>query len=120
VKYLLLIYHNPAAFAALSEDELSGLMGEANTIMGELRESGEWIGGEGLADPSQTITVRAREGVPAVTDGPYVESKEHLAGFCMIECETPERATEIAIRWPDARYWGVELRQIMTPGGAEM
>lgn len=65
---------------------------------------------------SQTKTVRVRRGVPAITDGPFLEAKEHLVGYCMIDCETPERALEIATRWPDARYWAVELRSVMSAG----
>ena len=61
-----------------------------------------------------------RGGVPAITDGPFVEAKEQLVGYCIVECETPERATEIAARWPDARYWAMEVRPIMEPGGEEM
>ena len=58
--------------------------------------------------------------MPAVTDGPYLEAKEHLAGYCLFECESEQRALEIATRWPDARYWGVELRRLMDAGGLEM
>jgi hypothetical protein len=55
-----------------------------------------------------------------VTDGPYLEAKEHLVGFSLFECESVERATEIATRWPDARYWAVEVRPLMGAGGVEM
>jgi hypothetical protein len=55
-------------------------MGEVDALMAELTESGEWVGGEALADSSRTRTVRVRNGVPAVTDGPYAEAKEQLAG----------------------------------------
>jgi hypothetical protein len=120
VKYILLIYQNAAAFEALPEDERTAAMHEAGTIVEELIASGEWVGGEGLADASNATTVRVRNGVPAVTDGPFVEAKEQLAGYCLFECETLERATEIAVRWPDARYWGVELRPLMTASGTEM
>jgi hypothetical protein len=64
--------------------------------------------------------VKVRDGVPAVTDGPYLEAKEHLVGFCLFECESVERATEIATRWPDARHWAVEVRPLMEAGGIEM
>ena len=88
--------------------------------MKELTESGEWIGGEGLADASQARTVRVRDGVPAITDGPFVEAKEQLAGYCLFECETLERAIEIAARWPDASFAAVELRPLMDQSGTEM
>jgi hypothetical protein len=120
VKYMLLIYQNPAGLEALSEEERNAVFNDVDTIMKELTESGEWIGGDGLADPSQTKTVKVRDGVPAVTDGPYLEAKEHLVGFCVFECENVERATEIATRWPDARHWAVEVRPLMEAGGIEM
>jgi hypothetical protein len=120
VKYILLIYQNPATWQTLSEEEVNAVVSEVDTLMSELMASGEWVGGEGLADPSQTKTVRVRDGVPAVTDGPYIEAKEQLAGYTIVECETPERAIEIAARWPDARYWAMEVRSLMSGAGEEM
>jgi hypothetical protein len=58
--------------------------------------------------------------IPAITDGPFAEAKEHLAGYCLFDCETEERALEIAARWPDARAIGVELRPLMTHDVPEM
>jgi hypothetical protein len=120
MKYMLLIYHNPGFFESLGEDEMNAVMKEVGELMGELEASGEWVGGEALADMSQTKVVRLRDGAPAVTDGPFVEAKEVLAGYCIIEAESPERAVEIAARWPDARFNGVELRPIMDTSGTEM
>jgi len=120
MKYMLLIYNNPATWETLSEDERNGLMGDADTIMQELMASGEWVGGEALADASHTRTVRVRDGVASTTDGPFIESKELLAGYCLIDCETPERAIEIASRWPDSKLAATELRPIMDGSGLEM
>jgi hypothetical protein len=120
VKYILLIYANPLTRGEAPKEELDAIFGEVDALMSELNESGEWVGGEGLADPSTARTVRLVDGAAAVTDGPFPEAKEHLAGYCMIETETDERALEIAARWPDARYNGVELRAVMTPDGTEM
>ncbi len=117
MKYMLLIYQNPTTWAELPETERSAIADEATGIWKELAESGEWVGGDGLLDPSHTRTVRVRGGVPAVTDGPFVESKEQLAGYLIVDCETPERAVEIAERWPDARYWAMEVRPLMQAGG---
>lgn len=120
MRYILLIYNNPATLESFSEAELAEVMSDVETIMAELTASGEWIGGEGLAHPSQSRTVRVRDGVPAITDGPFVEAKEQLAGYCLLDCETRERALEIAARWPDARYAAVELRPLMDRSGTEM
>ena len=89
MKYILLIYHNPATLAAFSEEELSEVMGTVDALMKEMTESGEWIGGEGLADASQARTVRVRGGVPAITDGPFVEAKEQLAGYLPVRVRDP-------------------------------
>ncbi|MFA1537609.1 YciI family protein [Actinomadura monticuli] len=115
---MLLIYNRPGFVAELTEAEREALFGEVDAIMKELRESGEWVGGEGLADPSATKVVRERDGQPAVTDGPFLEAKEHFAGYLTVDCDTEERAVEIAKRWPDVRYGGhMEVRAVMT--GAE-
>ena len=72
-----------------------------------------------LADPVNTWSIRVRNGVPATTDGPYVETKEHLAGYLLVDCESPERASEIAARIPDARFAAVEVHPIMDMSGQE-
>ena len=120
MKYMLLIYNNPATYAAWSEQERATLFGQVDAIMKELTESGELVGGEALADVSQTKTVRVRDGVPTITDGPFAEAKEYFAGYLTVECETIERAVEIAARWPDARYFAMEVRPVMDPSGTEM
>lgn len=120
MKYLLLIYQNPAAMQALPESEKHALMADAGAIMDELVESGEWVGGEALADPSTAKSVRVRDGLPAVTDGPFAEAKEQIVGYCIVDCDSEDRAVEIAGRWPDARLWGMEVRPILSPDGMEL
>jgi hypothetical protein len=120
MKYMLLIYQNPVARQALPEPEMEGLMEEAGTIMDELAKTGEFVGGEALADPSTARSVRVRDGVAAITDGPFAEAKEQMVGYCIVDCETIDRAVEIATRWPDARLWGMEVRPILSPDGVEM
>ncbi|MCW2883217.1 MAG: hypothetical protein QOE54_2058 [Streptosporangiaceae bacterium] len=113
MKYMLLIYNNPATYQGWSEAERDELFGEVDVIMKELTASGELVGGEALADASSTKTVRVRDGVPETTDGPYAEAKEQLAGYLMVDCASPERAAEIAARWPDARYFAMEVRPVI-------
>jgi hypothetical protein len=118
VKYILLIFNRPGFLDDLSEEERNELFGEVDGIMAELTESGELVSGVALADPSQTRTVRQREGLPAITDGPFLEAKEHLAGYCIVDCESAERAEEIAARWPDIRFGGaMEVRAVI--GGTD-
>jgi hypothetical protein len=120
MKYMLLIYDNPDTRELFSGPEGEALGAEIDALMKELTESGELIGGEALADPSQTVSIRPRDGVPAVTDGPLAEAKEHFGGYLMVEVESPERATEIAVRWPNSRFGAMEVRPIMDTSGTEM
>jgi hypothetical protein len=120
MKYIILIHNNPATYEAWPEAKRNELFGEVDTIMKELQESGEWVGGQALADASQTKTVRVRDDVPATTDGPYAEAKEQLAGYLIVDTESIERAVEIAARWPDAKHFAMEVRPIIHTSGAEM
>ena len=88
----------------------------------ELSESGELVGAEGLASPNQAKVVRAtKNGVPAVTDGPFAEAKEFLAGYWIVDVESPERAYAIAARASAAPGPGgaplnmpIEVREVMS------
>ena len=120
MKYMLLIYDNPDTREIFFSEEGRSLMAEMDAIMNELRESGELVSTEALADPSNTRTVRVQSGVPVVTDGPLAEAKEHFGGYLVVDCESVERATDIAVRWPSARFSPLEVRAIMDTGGADV
>jgi len=131
VKYMLQIYSAPDGWghpiflrapeaATMSGDEREAMIGQLDALLTEITESGELVGAEALADPVTARTVRVRDGVPATTDGPFSEAKEQLAGYFVVDCESPERATEIAARFPDARFAAVEVRPIMDLSGQEM
>jgi hypothetical protein len=88
----------------------------------ELRDSGELVAAEGLATPAQARVVRAgKGGAPEVTDGPFAEAKEFLAGYWIVDVERPERAYEIAARASAAPGPGgaplnmpIEVREVMS------
>ena len=88
----------------------------------ELTRSGELVAAEGLASPGEARVVRARKnGTPEVTDGPFAEAKEFLAGYWIVDCETTERVYEIAARASAAPGPGgvplnmpIEVRQVMS------
>ena len=118
MKYIVLIYNNPAAWEALAEADRDRVMATHNTLIKELTESGELLRVDGLTHPMNTKTVRLRDGVPVVTDGPFGEAKEQLAGVWALDCESIERAMEIGA--PLAEYDTVEIRQLMDMSGLEM
>jgi hypothetical protein len=111
--------HHPA-FLALPEEERDAVVRQVDDLRAEITRSGEFVEGVALADPALSKHVRGRDGVPVTTDGPYVESKEQLAGYFVLDCESPERAAEIAARIPDGRFAAVEVRPIMDMSGEEM
>jgi hypothetical protein len=115
VKYIALIHHNPEAWEALSQAERDAFNSDAEVFLETVTKSGELVGGAVvLAHPSNAKTVRVRDGAPAVTDGPFAESKEVLAGYYVLDCETIERAIEIVASGdPAARHFAVEVRPIM-------
>jgi len=112
VKYMVLIYNRPGFTEDLTEAERTELFGEVDTITKELTETGELLGSNALADPSTTRTVRVRDGSPAITDGTFIEAKEQFAGYLLVDCESEQRAIDIAARWPDAKLFAMEVRAV--------
>ena len=118
MKYMILLYDNADMrdlFSARPD-----LIQEMHVLLEEITQSGELVSTEPLADPVQTRTVRPADGPPVVTDGPLAEAKEHFGGYLIVDCETSERAVEIAARWPSARFAPIEVRPILDVGGADL
>ena len=94
----------------------------------ELSEAGQLVGAEGLAGPEQARVVRAKKnGAPEVTDGPFAEAKEFLAGYWIVDVESPEQAYAIAARASAAPGKGgvpvnmpIEVRQVMSAPPVEV
>ena len=110
MKYLVMVQGSQADYEAMSgkgsatspawsEKELQAMFNFMNEINNDLAESGEFVDGNGLAEPAQTRFVSAdKDGRPVITDGPYGETKELLAGYWVLDCESLDRVTEIAAR----------------------
>jgi hypothetical protein len=123
VKYLVLIYSNPASreiWESFSDEQQADGFRYYNALAEELAASGELIVTEALADASLTKRVTVRDGQTLTSDGPFAEAKELLAGFFLLECDSHERAVEIAARVPEAELGLVEVRPILQLGGLEM
>jgi hypothetical protein len=83
---------------AWSADEFAAMGAFMEAFNKELGESGELVETRGLTDPVHTRRVRLQDGIPVVTDGPYAETAEVLAGYWIVDCGSFDRATEIAAR----------------------
>ena len=127
MKYMLMM-HAPrggwetAGIGTWPPDDIKAHIGFMLRFNTELREAGELVGAEGLAGPEQARVVRAdRNGAPDVTDGPFAEAKEFLAGYWIVDVESPEHAYAIAARASAAPGKGgaplnmpIEVRQVMS------
>jgi len=127
MKYVILIHSNPQPWGhptgefvaenqALPAEQREKLNSDFENLLEEMSESGELLGGEALGDPATSRLYRWQTGQPLATDGPYSESKEHLAGFFLIDVESAERADQIAHTFSGPGET-IELRPAMWPGG---
>lgn len=126
MKYVILIHSNPQPwghptgdylpeYQALPAAQRDRLNTEFEELLGELHERGELLGGEALGAPQSSRLYRWHDGKPLVTDGPYSEAKEHLAGFFLIDVEDQARAEEIVAKFAGPGET-VELRPTMQLG----
>jgi hypothetical protein len=123
VKYLVLIYSNPQSrqiWEGFSDDQRAEGFRYYAALTEELVASGELVVSEALADPSLTTRVSVRDGQAMTSDGPFAEAKELLAGFFLLECESMDRAVDVAARVPEAEFGLVEVRPVLDLGGLEM
>jgi hypothetical protein len=116
MKYMILIQSNPQfleRWKALPEEQRERFGRDHLALTAELADAGELVASEGLADPALARRVTVAGGQTIISDGPFAEAKEHLAGFYLVDCETEERALAIAARVPDAVWGLVEVRPVL-------
>jgi len=114
VKYMILLYGSQQAYdamagkatdkPALSPEDFAPMYEFMGAWNQDLVESGEFVDARGLAAPVHTRRIQLKDGAPVVTDGPYPETQEVLAGYTIVECESFDRATEIAARLSKCPY----------------
>jgi hypothetical protein len=120
LKYMLLIYANQETWSAFTPEEMRQGIAEQDAFNAEFFGTGELLDAYGLADAENAKRVKVRAGARTVTDGPYLEAKEYLASYYVIDVESEERALQIAARMPFAAFRGVEVWPILHEAGAEM
>ncbi|MFG2987831.1 YciI family protein [Streptomyces sp. NPDC048257] len=110
MKYMLMVLGKQADYDAMggaanidspgwSEADLKAMFDYMGALNDDLAESGEWVDGQGLADPRQArLVTAAGDGSPVISDGPYGEAKEVLAGYWIVDVADFDRAAEIAAR----------------------
>jgi hypothetical protein len=104
VKFLLLICIDPAMPFDQQPDEIERWV---DSVDGLRRDGGP------LRPPRTAVTVRVRDGQRALTEGPFAQTTEYVAGFDLIDCESREQAVDLAVAHPAARFGAIEIREII-------
>ena len=116
MKYLIQIYSNPesrAMWESFTPEQQAEGYGFYQGISNELAASGELVADEALADISLAKRVTHTDSGTVASDGPFAETKELLAGFYLVDCDSEARAVEIAGRFPEAQYGLIEVRPVL-------
>jgi hypothetical protein len=124
VKYMILLYGSqlnydafagkPTGVPPMSAEQIAAVHEHMVALHKKLEDSGELVDAQGLSAPVHARRVQLSGGVPVVTDGPYPETQEVLAGFTIVECSSFDRATELAAKLvnPDAAGEYVDVRPV--------
>jgi hypothetical protein len=114
VKFMLLIQFDRAVWNGLSEAQHQEVFAGHLRFQERTKAAGELVATEALADPSNSAVVRVRGGDSEVTDGPLVATGPYFCGWYIVDCESRERAAELAALVPDAAYTAMEVRPLMS------
>ena len=112
MRYAVLIYESPKDFESRGGDRSTPYIAAWRAYHKALVAAGVYVGGEPLKDVGTATTVRLKDGRRHVQDGPFVEAKEQLGGFCIIDVADLDLALDWAARCPAAAYGAVEVRRV--------
>jgi len=117
MQYLLMCCFDENLWEKIPQPQRDGVMQDYGALVQDLARSGHYRAGARLESTATATTVRASNGKPAITDGPYAETKEQLGGYHLVECRDLDEAIAIAKRIPTLRVGGtVEVRPVQSPG----
>jgi hypothetical protein len=116
MKYLMAIYGNDDVWNSQPPEAWQQIIKETDAHNASLFASGELLGAYGVADQTAAKKVRVVEGTRTVTDGPYIEAKEYLGSIYVVDCDSLDRALEIAAEMPSARFTDIEIRPLLHEG----
>ena len=118
MKYMLLVHHDEEVFGKFSETKQQQMLEESVQLTHQLHADGKYLSASPLHPASTAAIVRVRDGKSFVTDGPFIETREQIAGYFLIEANNLDEAIGIAARIPMARKGTVEVRPVIDiPGG---
>lgn len=116
MRYMLLVYNDPEKIQAMTDEDLTSHIGKCGAWVAEMAAAGRDPLCGALQSVRTAATVRVRDGNVTVTDGPFAETKEVLAGFTIMEARDLSEAVQLAANLDVARVNTVEVRPMMDPG----
>lgn len=116
MQYLLLVYIDPALAEKMSPEEFGTHMRGCLQHADEMTKQGTLLAFQQLEPPAAAKTVRTRGGRTSILDGPFAETKEVLAGYNLVEADSPEEALRMAQEFPWTRYGSIEVRPVADIG----
>jgi hypothetical protein len=119
MKFMLLLWGDESAWEGLSEEDAAAEMGRWEDYTKQLESAGAMVSGEGLQSSATSKILRLGDGDRTVTDGPFVETKEQLGGFYVIECASFDEALDWAAKLPSADRGPTEVRPVLDYEGAQ-
>jgi hypothetical protein len=120
MKYMLLVHHDEETFGKLSETKRQQMLEESVQLTHLLHAGGKYMSASPLQPASTAAIVRVRDGKSFVTDGPFVETREQIAGYFLIHAKDLDEAIGIATRVPGARIGTIEVRPVREIVGLPM
>ena len=115
MKYLLLVYGDEKKWLGMSEQERDRVFDECSAYGDEITKSGHLLAGAPLERTATARTIRRSDGKSIITDGPFAETREVLAGYHLVECKDRAEAEAIGERFPGLKYgMAIEVRALMT------
>lgn len=112
MKYLALVYYQEAVVNAMTDKEWQDLNQECIRCVERLSEGGHFVAGQALQPVDMATTLRVRGGETIISDGPFAETKEQLAGFYLLEARDLNEALQLAAKIPPARLGSIEVRPV--------
>jgi hypothetical protein len=119
MQYLALIYADESGWEGLPDDVRKAWYARYRAFADTARANEQLVDANELAPTSTATTVRVRDGETIVTDGPFVETKEALGGYFLLECDSFDQAVDLAAQIPGAEHGAVEVRPVAVDEAAE-
>ncbi len=113
MKFMLIVHHDEEAFNKIEKEKRQQMLAESMELTHQLHAAGQYLSASSLHPAATSFIVRVREGKPLVTDGPFIETREQIAGYFLVNARDLNEAIRIATRVPGARIGSVEVRPLI-------